>query len=92
MLPVTILHRLSGIHEMCARENTAGLRPGQSRVDHMFSIRQLSERRNTFRRLTISIFLDFETGFDSVDRALHSCFAVCLHEQSKPSLCVQYKR
>ena len=69
-----ILHRLTPASEHYIREQRAGFRPGRGCIDHIFTLRQHSEHRNTFHRPTIVMFLDLKAAFYSVDReALYHC-------------------
>ncbi|MBM6549358.1 reverse transcriptase family protein, partial [Streptococcus dysgalactiae subsp. equisimilis] len=77
LLAGIILRRLSSAREQTTRENQAGFRPGRGCVDHIFTLRQILEHRHTFRRPTISVFLDLKAAFDSVDRTvLWRCLSV----------------
>ena len=74
LLASIILHRLTPARENYIREQQAGFRPGRGCIDHIFTLRQHLEYRNTFHRFTIVIFLDLKAAFDSVDReALFHC-------------------
>ena len=74
LLASIILHRLIPARENYIREQQAGVRPGRGCIEHMFTLRQHLERRNTFHRPTIVMFLDLKAAFDSVDReALFHC-------------------
>nr|AAX30690.1 SJCHGC06934 protein [Schistosoma japonicum] len=50
------------------RENQAGSRPGRSCIYQMFTIRQVSEHRHTFRRPTMVVSIDLKTASDSVNQ------------------------
>ena len=50
------------------REQQAGFRPGRGCIDHIFTLHQELEHRNTFHRLPIVMFLDLKAVFNSVDR------------------------
>ena len=74
LLASIILHRLTPARENYIREQQAGFRPGRGCIDHIFTLRQHLEHRNTFHRPTIVMFLDLKAAFDSVDReALFHC-------------------
>ena len=69
-----IHHRLTPARENYIREQQADFRPGRGCIDHIFTLRQHLEHRNTFHRSTIVMFLDLKAAFDSVDReALFHC-------------------
>ena len=70
LLASIILHRLSPARENYIPEQQAGFRPGRGCADHIFTLRQHLEHRNTFHRPTIVMFLDLK----AVDReALFTC-------------------
>jgi len=69
LLTSVILRRLSSIREGHAREEQAGFRPGRGCIDQIFTLRQLLEHRHTYRRPTITVFLDIRAAFDSIDRS-----------------------
>ena len=74
LLALIILHRHTPARENYIREQQAGFRPGRGCIDHIFTLRQHLEHRNTFHRPTIVMFLDLKAAFDSVDReALFHC-------------------
>ena len=74
LLALIILHRLAPAREGYTREQQAGFRPGRGCIDHIFTLRQHLEHRNTFHRSTMGMFLDLEAAFDSVVReALFYC-------------------
>ena len=68
ILEAVIMNRIRPEHELIARENQAGFRPGRGCRDQIFTVRQLLETRYEFRRPTILVFIDFKAAFDSVDR------------------------
>ena len=77
LLTGLLLRRLTGTREKQVRENQAGFRPGRGCIDHIFTIRQLLEVRHTYRRSTITVFLDLRAAFDSVDRdVLFHCLSL----------------
>ena len=77
LLSGLILHRLVSHREKQMRENQAGFRPGRGCVDQIFTLRQVLEQRHSFQQLTMVVFLDFKSAFDSVDRqALWQCLTL----------------
>ena len=79
VLASIILHRLTPARENYIREQQAGFRLECGCIDHIFTLRQHLEHRNTFHRPTIVMSLDLKAAFDSVDlEALFHCmFAGC---------------
>nr|CAH8868304.1 unnamed protein product [Trichobilharzia regenti] len=57
-----IMRRLSGPQEAQTRESQAGFRPGRGCIDHIFTLRQTLEHRNSYRRPTVIIFLDLKAA------------------------------
>lgn len=51
--------------------------------DHIFSLRQLLDRRHSFSQLTVSVFLEHKATFDSVD---HSECSVAMFSPNKCAL------
>lgn len=47
-------------------EEQAGFRTGRSTMDHIFSIRQLIEKRITFQQPLHLVFVDLEKAYDNV--------------------------
>ena len=68
LLASIILNRQLKKHETTTHEQQAGFRPGRGCFDHIFTLRQVLEQRHLYKQATISVFLDFEGAFDSVDR------------------------
>lgn len=68
LLTGLLLRRLTCSREKQIRENQAGFRPGRGCIDQIFTLRQILELRHTYRRPTITVFLDLKAAFDSVDR------------------------
>jgi hypothetical protein len=63
-----VLRRLTLTRECQIRENQAGFRPGRGCIDQIFTLRQILENRHSYRRPTVTVFLDLKAAFDSVDR------------------------
>lgn len=58
--------RLPSTYERCTCENQINFRIGCCCISQIFTLRPISERRQMFRRPTISVFCDFITAFNSV--------------------------
>ncbi len=50
-------------------DSQAGFTEGRGTIDHIFSLRQLIERRREFDRPFFAAFVDFKQAFDSIHQA-----------------------
>ncbi|CAH8573961.1 unnamed protein product [Dicrocoelium dendriticum] len=67
LLASILVPRLTAEQESRIREEQAGFLPARGCIDHIFTLRQVLEQRHAHRRLTIAVFLDFESAFESID-------------------------
>ena len=68
MLEAVLKNRREPAYTNYARKNQAGFKPGRGCRDQIFSIRQIIEQREEYKRMTHLIFIDFKAAFDSVHR------------------------
>jgi hypothetical protein len=60
--------RLKAHRDARTRDNQAGFRSGRGCVDHIFTLRQMIERRLLYNKPFVIVFVDFAAAFDSVHR------------------------
>ncbi|CAH8589593.1 unnamed protein product, partial [Dicrocoelium dendriticum] len=70
LLASIFVHRLTEKRGSRIREELTGFQPGERCIDHIFTVRQMLEQRHTYRRSTITVFLDFTSALDSVNRRI----------------------
>ncbi|CAH8455988.1 unnamed protein product [Schistosoma bovis] len=81
ILASIIVVRLTKTRKLQTRGNQVGFRPGCGCIDHIFTIRQVLEHKHTYRRPTMTVYLDLKAAFDSVDREV---LCQCLLLKSVP--------
>jgi hypothetical protein len=68
VLEAIIAARLAASRETILREEQAGFRTGRGTTDHIHTLRQILQHRQSFARPTLIAFLDIRGAFDSASR------------------------
>lgn len=63
-----LFERIREHRDARTREQQAGFRPGRGCIDQIFTLRQVFEKREAFRKPFVVLFIDFKAAFDSVHR------------------------
>ncbi|KAL0271345.1 UNVERIFIED_CONTAM: hypothetical protein PYX00_008462 [Menopon gallinae] len=66
----TILHtRIQPYAEEIISENQCGFRKGKSKINHIFTVKQILEKNWEYNKTSHLILVDFKQAYDSVDRS-----------------------
>jgi hypothetical protein len=63
-----VLSRLTPYAEEIIGDYQCGFRHNKSTIDHIFSIRQILEKKWEYNKAVHQLFIDFKKGYDSVRR------------------------